>query len=146
MKENYEMSLYAVIDTNVIVSALLTKNHNSATVQVIEAVFLGKIIPVFHDDIINEYDEVLHRSKFHLKEETIQKVLLSIRQFGVEFYPKSTGEIFIDIDDAIFYEVAVAGEDKNTYLITGNKKHYPVRNFVVSPAEMINIIKINNLR
>jgi len=27
--------------------------------------FDGKIVPLYHEDILAEYDEVLHRSKFH---------------------------------------------------------------------------------
>ena len=55
------MKCYAVIDTNVLVSALLSKKSDSATVQVMEAVFEGKLIPLYHRDIIAEYNEVLHR-------------------------------------------------------------------------------------
>ena len=57
------MEYYAVIDTNVLVSALLSKNEDSATVKVLDAVFDGKIIPLYHQDILIEYDEVLHRKK-----------------------------------------------------------------------------------
>ena len=62
------MVYYAVIDTNVFISALLSKRSDSATVKVINAMLEGKIVPLYHDDIIAEYDEVLHRSKFHFAE------------------------------------------------------------------------------
>lgn len=58
------MEYYAVIDTNVLLSALLSKSENSATVKVLEAVFEGKIIPLYHKDILAEYNEVLHRENF----------------------------------------------------------------------------------
>ena len=58
------MVYYAVIDTNVFISALLSKRADVATVQVLDAVFDGKIVPLYHTDILTEYDEVLHRSKF----------------------------------------------------------------------------------
>lgn len=57
--------IYAVIDTNVIVSALFTRNTEAATVKVLDAMLQGKIVPLFNDDIIAEYSDVLHRSKFH---------------------------------------------------------------------------------
>ena len=57
--------IYAVIDTNVFVSALFSKNINVATVKVLDAIFQGKIVPLYNDEIIAEYEEVLHRSKFH---------------------------------------------------------------------------------
>ena len=133
------MSYYAVIDTNVIVSALLTKNENSPTLQVMRAVLSGEI-PLFHQDILEEYEEVLHRSKFHLKDETIEKVISAIRKFGLEVSPVSTNEVLIDPDDIIFYEVAMAKRYDNAYLVTGNAKHYPVKEFIISPAEMMKII------
>ena len=65
------MKYYAVIDTNVLLSALLSKREDSATVQVMEAVFEGKIVPLYHRDILLEYSEVLRRERFHLREETV---------------------------------------------------------------------------
>lgn len=56
-------------------------------------------------------------------------------------FPKPTGEIFIDMDDLISYEIAMEKRDDDAYLVTGNKKHYPVKNFIVTPSEMIEILK-----
>ena len=61
------MKYYAVIDTNVIVSALLSKNEDSATVKTIFKIFDKSIIPVFSKEIIAEYSEVLSRGKFKNK-------------------------------------------------------------------------------
>lgn len=52
---------YAVIDTNILVSALITHNSNAATVKVIENILMHKLTPLYNDDIINEYEEVLYR-------------------------------------------------------------------------------------
>ena len=43
--------IYAVIDTNVFVSALFSKNINVATVKVLDAIFQGKIVPLYNDEI-----------------------------------------------------------------------------------------------
>lgn len=134
------MTYYAVIDTNVFISALLSKNIDSPTVKVLYAVLAGTIIPLYHEDILKEYNEVLHRNKFHLKEETIQIVLTAIKQFGVEVFPQPTGEILVDMDDLIFYEVAMEKREDEAYLVTGNRKHYPIKDFIVTPAEIIEII------
>ena len=72
------MVYYAVIDTNVFISALLSKRADAATVRVIDAMFDGRIVPLYHEDILAEYDEVLHRSKFHFKEETIQLIITKL--------------------------------------------------------------------
>lgn len=135
------MKYYAVVDTNVLISALLSKNEDSATVKVMGAVFDGRIIPLYHRDILAEYAEVLHRKKFHFDEELIWTVLEAVRQFGVEVFPQPTGEILTDMDDLIFYEVAMEKREAGAYLVTGNQKHYPVRSFIVTPAEMMEIIE-----
>ena len=135
------MPCYAVIDTNVFVAALLTKKADSATLQVVNAMLSGDIIPLFHQEILEEYDEVLHRRKFHLQEETIQTILIAIQEFGIEVFPNPTGEVLIDMEGLIFYEVAVEKQDEDAYLITGNQKHYPERDFIVTPREMLSILR-----
>lgn len=135
------MEFYAVIDTNVLLSALLSKSEDSATVKVLDAVFDGKIIPLYHQDILDEYDDVLHREKFHLQESIIRKVLEAICQFGVEVFPQPTGAVLIDMDDLIFYEVAMEKREDDAYLVSGNQRHFPFRDFIVTPAEMIAIIE-----
>lgn len=66
-----------------------------------------------------------------------------IRQFGLDVSPSPTGEILPDMDDLVFYEVVMEKRDDNAYLITGNLKHFPERSFIVTPAEMIEIMKNN---
>lgn len=135
------MRYCAVVDTNVIVSALITKNPDSPPRQVFRAMFTGAITPLYHADILAEYEEVLMRKKFHLNPQTIQTVLKAIRQFGIEVAPSPTGEILPDMDDLIFYEVAMEKRDDDAYLVTGNQKHYPSRDFIVTPTEMLEILK-----
>ena len=135
------MVYYAVIDINVFVSALLSKRADAATVQVLDAMLDGKIVPLYHEDILAEYDEVLHRKRFHLKEETIRLVMDAVMQYGMEVFPQPTGEILADMDDLVFYEVAMEKRDDDAYLVTGNQKHYPIRDFIVTPAEMMEIIR-----
>lgn len=84
---------------------------------------------------------VLLSKKFHLQEESILKILEAIRQYGIEVFPQPTGEILIDMDDLVFYEVAMEKRDNDAYWVTGNQKHYPIRDFIVTPAEMITIIE-----
>ena len=134
------MKCCAFVDTNVIVSALLSKKENAATVNVIRAMLSGRFIPLYHKEIMEEYEDVLHRNKFHFDEETLQVVLKAVRQYGIEVFPKPTGEILIDMDDLIFYEVAMEKRDDGAFLVTGNQKHYPIRDFIVTPAEMMQIL------
>lgn len=55
------MKIYAVIDTNVLVSALLAKRPDSASVQILEKLFSGDIIPMYNEEIVAEYVEVHSR-------------------------------------------------------------------------------------
>ena len=66
--------IYAVIDTNVFVSALFTKNPHSATTKVIEALVDGTITPLYNEQIIAEYQEVLGRERFHISNAERSKV------------------------------------------------------------------------
>lgn len=135
------MKCYAVIDTNVFLSALISKKDDAATVRVMEAVFQGRIIPLYHKDILAEYAEVLHRTKFHIPEELIMKLLAVIVRYGIEVFPQATGEVLIDMDDLIFYEVAMEKREDDAYLVTGNQKHFPILDFIVTPHEMMEILE-----
>ena len=44
------MKHYVVIDTNVLVSALLSSNKEAATVQLLRCLYKREIIPVYSDD------------------------------------------------------------------------------------------------
>ena len=93
-------------------------------------------------EILDEYDEVLHRRKFSFSEERIRRVLTMIQQFGLAVNPSPTGEILIDMDDLVFYEVVMEKRvEDDAYLITGNIKHFPAREFIVTPAEMMKILE-----
>ena len=71
-------------------------------------------------------------------------VLRAVKEFGMEVFPQPTGEILVDMDDLIFYEVVMEKRNDDAYLVTGNQKHYPIREFIVTPAEMIGIIEKTN--
>jgi putative PIN family toxin of toxin-antitoxin system len=135
------MKCCAVVDTNVIVSALLSKKEDAATVQVFRAMLKGQFTPLYHKEILAEYEDVLQRPKFHLSEDVIRTVISAVKRYGVEVFPQPTGEILIDMDDLVFYEVAMEKRAENAYLLTGNQKHYPIKDFIVTPAEMVEILK-----
>ena len=129
----------AVIDTNVIVSAYITKNLEAATSKVWEAVLQYKLIPVYNEEILNEYSEVLRREKFGIPRHLIESVLEIIVANGFRGERVMSEEFFPDPNDMVFYEVALSKED--TYLVTGNTKHFPKKPIVVTPAEMLDILK-----
>lgn len=129
----------AVIDTNVIVSAYITKNLEAATSKVLEAVMQNKLTPIYNDQILNEYTEVLHRKKFGIPEHLIKWVIDKIITNGVRGERVISDEFFPDPKDVVFYEVALSKED--AYLVTGNTKHFPKKPIVVTPAEILEILR-----
>lgn len=131
---------YAVIDTNVLVSALLAtlKDKDSSTLKILYSILDGEIIPIFNDEIITDYREVLHRSKFHFPDEFIEQVLKAISTFGIHSERIISEDVCNDPKDVVFYEVTLSVEE--AYLVTGNIKHFPVKPFVVTPAQMIEIL------
>lgn len=131
--------IYAVIDTNVLVSALLSRRSDAATVQVVSAIFEKGICPLFNDEIIAEYEEVLTRSKFSFPLQAVNSVLSKIVVLGMNTNRVHSSEIFPDPKDVVFYEVALSKEE--AYLVTGNTKHFPKTPIVVTPAEMLEILK-----
>ena len=83
---------YVVIDTNVLVSALITRNEFSPTVQILH--FIAAVEEKMRD-------------------------------------PK----------DVVFYAVTLSSQDKNSLLVTGNGKHFPQKPFIVTPAELVAILR-----
>lgn len=140
------MKYYAVIDTNVIVSALLSKNEDSATVKTIFKIFDKSIIPVFSKEIIAEYSEVLSRGKFKNKLSTknVHKIIKMILDNGIEFSGIQTEEKPTDPKDVIFYEVTMdSRQTQDSFLVTGNIKDFPIKPFIVTPKEMLEIMEEN---
>ena len=134
------MKYYAVVDTNVIVSSML--KHNSIPGKILDLILAKTIVPLLNDEIINEYYEVLVRNKFDLKVSDVEKLLLSIKNNGIFLTREQTLEQFLDKDDIVFYEIVMSARNTmDAYLITGNIKHYPIKSYVVTPKEMIDIIE-----
>ena len=131
------MSLYAVIDTNVLVGALLSRHDDSAVVQVINLVADKIIIPLYSKDIIKEYKEVLFRTKLAIDPFKANYIVDLIINRGISVEPTSSNLSFVDPDDLVFYEVALTKKEEGAYLITGNKKHFPNESIVVSANEFL---------
>lgn len=134
------MKYYAVIDTNVIVSALL--KWNSVPGVVLQAVFNGFVVPVYNDEILNEYRNVLNRPKFGFSSELISETISQIESLGVmENALEAVAEAMPDPKDIVFYSIALShGKTAETHLVTGNVKHFPANPIVVTPRQMLDIL------
>lgn len=133
------MKYFAVIDTNVIVSAMLKKDSMPA--QVLKEVLVGNINMLVNEEILDEYLEVLSRKKFRFPIDAVINLITEIRKQAIYVDRTPLDEYMPDPDDAVFYEIVMeARKDVNAYLVTGNLKHFPEEAFVVTPAEMVEII------
>ena len=134
------MKVYVVIDTNVVVSAMLTHNADSPTRLLFNKVAEGQVIPMLNDSILEEYEEVLMRPKFKLASKDVSEVCRLFDLRGIKYVPEIPGRDFIDPDDQIFYETYLMRDD--AYRVTGNLKHYPSEPRILSPHDMMNVIHI----
>lgn len=134
------MNYYAVIDTNVLVSALIRKE--SVPGLVVSHALEGKIIPLVNVEILEEYNDVLRRKKFKFNERAVEILIAGIVSRAIHVDAVKTEEFFPDPKDAVFYEVVMESrKEHDAYLVTGNLKHFPQRTFIVTPREMLNIIE-----
>ena len=69
----------AVIDTNVIIAAHITKHDDSATRKIIRAVSDGTVVPIVTPAILSEYAEVMSRTKFKIEPETVAATIRYFR-------------------------------------------------------------------
>ena len=132
------MEIFAVIDTNVLVSALLAKRTDSPPRLIIDHLFSGHFTPIYNKEILAEYKEVLLRPKFKFSEDLVEVVINGIEEIGIPLERIRSNINMPDPKDVVFYEVALAKE--SSFLITGNIKHFPKEPFIVTPSEMIQII------
>ncbi|MCQ2798823.1 MAG: putative toxin-antitoxin system toxin component, PIN family [Bacilli bacterium] len=135
------MGYYAVIDTNVLVSALLSSKDDAATVRVLGLVFNNFVTPLFSSETYTEYEEVLARPKFKFDPDEIAFVLTAIKEKGVLVNPSRTNVVLPDMKDLPFYEIVMDKRVDGAYLVTGNKKHFTAEQFIVTPAEFMKIIE-----
>lgn len=124
------MKYYAVIDTNVVVSAML--KADSMPALVLKEVLVGNICLLLNQEILDEYLEVLSRKKFHFSVETVINLVREIKKRAIFIDAMPTDESLPDPDDAVFYEIVMeARKETDAYLVTGNIKHFPEKPYVV---------------
>ena len=133
------MKRYAVIDTNVLVSAML--KWKSVPGSILEFAFSGAIIPVLNDIIVSEYRAVLMREKFHLTKEIVDDVIQALEEQGEYIDTENTDYELPDPKDVVFYAIVMEKrKNEDAYLITGNVRHFPQEPYVVTPKEMLDIL------
>ena len=127
--------LRIVFDTNIIVSALLSKEGNPA--KIYRMFLTGALMLIYCPQILEEYQDVLYRPNLRIPRADADIVMSAISQYGKEVWiiPPSVG-IMPDEDDRVFYDTA---KSTGAYLITGNTKHYPSEPFILTPTDFLDL-------
>jgi len=122
----------AVFDTNVLVSHLI--NRNGTPARVVSLFYDEKIEVFYSNSIYEEYKEVLNREHFHFDKVNIKKILKDLVEYGKLIEPMPSSFSVPDETDRIFYDTAKQSE---SFLVTGNLKHYPQEDFILTPTEFL---------
>lgn len=127
-----------VIDTNVLVSGLLSPYGASA--EIMRMVVAGSLDLLYDARIVSEYEEVLKRPKFRFDKARVSNLIEYIMHYGIQVSAMPLSRHLPDLDDEPFLEVAISGPAEA--LITGNITHYPLRGKravrVLAPRQFLN--------
>lgn len=115
----------AVIDTNVLVSALIQKNY---PFLIIEELFIeNKIQLCVSEELMQEYFDVLSRPNFNRSPDFVVKTESLLTAIGLKaevYEPKITLDLISDEDDNMILELA--DECVADFLITGNTNEFTI--------------------
>ncbi|MDR0498232.1 MAG: putative toxin-antitoxin system toxin component, PIN family [Holophagales bacterium] len=121
-----------VLDTNVLISALLSPNGTPA--RILRMIISRQIRICIDSRILLEYENVLLREKFPFEPLDVSLLLKRILQIANVIVPKPIESSLPHEHDKKLYEVA---KSTGAYLITGNLKHFPKEPTIVSPADFL---------
>ena len=134
-------SLRVVLDTNILVSALI---YNGKPGQLLELA-LDKQITIFTSKVlVSELQETLAK-KFDFSEEKIKQIDQKLNKSFIVVYPKKSTNVLRDDDDNRVLEAAVEG--KCDYIVTGDKELLDLGSFkgikIVAADKFLYIFKKN---
>ena len=123
------MPTKCVLDTNLILSAVLS--YNGYPARIFDAV-VDKTIKIYiSEEIVSEYKDVLSREYFKISKDKVGRTINVIRKLGIMVVHETSNFPMKDESDRIFFDTA---QSAKTWLVTGNIKHYPKKDFIVTPA------------
>ena len=132
-----------VLDTNVLVSALITPLGNPA--RILDLIRQNEVSVYLDQRVIMEYEEVLSRPAFPFLKKDVDTVIDMFRENAVFVSSLPLKERLPDPDDECFLEIALHG--KVDALVTGNLRHYPENLLagvkVLTPKQFLDIWRKN---
>lgn len=124
-----------VLDTNIIVSAVLTKGSPKA---IFDLALSRQIAWFVSEPILAEYQMVLAYPRLKISQANIRKTMWAVKKYAQIIDPSFKVEAATDEADNRFLECAQSA--RANFLVTGNLRHYPASwkyTKVVSPAEFL---------
>ena len=129
-----------VLDTNVLVSGLLSPQGAPATV--LRSVMAGSVSICFDERILSEYRRVLARRKFDFDPERVAVLLEFLEATGEPVLAPPLNVSLPDPSDQAFIEVAVTSS--GDFLVTGNLKHFPAKSLrgvrAIAPRALCDVL------
>ncbi|GBU25425.1 hypothetical protein R83H12_02068 [Fibrobacteria bacterium R8-3-H12] len=135
---NHKPAIKVVLDTNILVSSLITLKGNCSAI--LELAVERKILIFYSTEILNEYRRVLHHPKLSFAPSKIKMHINLILRKGVAMETEKSTIEMIDESDRKFYDLH---KTANAILITGNIKHFPKENSIMKPADFLKYSKEN---
>lgn len=133
-----------IIDTNVLVSALIQRNYPNFILY--NYVLENLVELCISDELLEEYLDVLNRPKFSRYPDFVNKaefLLAQIDSKSTKFYPTQRFDIIGDYSDNRLLELAV--ESKADFIITGNTNDFTMTDFkgtkIVNPKDYWDIFR-----
>ena len=124
-----------VLDTNVLVSGLLSPNGPPASI--LNLIVNSRLLLLYDNRILQEYIEVLHRENFGFDTSAVDSLMSFFTAEGEFIAADPIAVEFNDEDDRMFCEVMTSGGAD--FLITGNPAHFPKDPKIKSPAEFLKV-------
>jgi putative PIN family toxin of toxin-antitoxin system len=92
-----------VLDTNILVSALLSREGNPAKIY---RMFVANTLTVVYcEEILEEYQDVLYRPRLNIPMGDADIVMTAIQDYGEKVTVEPGSEYMVDEDNRIFYKV-----------------------------------------
>jgi|SRR5271170_3794031 len=131
----------AVLDTNIIVSALLTPAGPLA--PILDLAALRQFRCYLSEGILDEYADVLARAHLRLDQELVRKSIDRLKRSAIHVAPRKKLQVCSDPADDKFLECAL--EARADYVVTGNVRHFPTRFQdirIIIPRQFLTALKV----
>ena len=132
-----------MVDTNVVVSGLLTSDREAPTARVLNGMLSRDFNFLLSIELLSEYRAVLLRPKIGrrhgLTEEEVEIILTEIAQYAIIREPEAALEQAPDLNDQHLW--ALLASQKGSRLVTGDQTLLePRSNAVLSPAAFVALL------